>query len=50
MITVEPYSSAWPSMFEAEAQRLRSIFGELISRIDHVGSTSVVGLAAKRAK
>ncbi len=34
-------------MFEAEASRLRAGLGELAVRIEHVGSTSVPGLAAK---
>jgi putative glutamine amidotransferase len=38
---------AWPASFEAEAERLRAALGDLALRIDHVGSTSVEGLAAK---
>jgi putative glutamine amidotransferase len=37
----------WPTRFEAEAERLRGALGDLAVRIDHVGSTSVPGLAAK---
>jgi putative glutamine amidotransferase len=39
---------AWPAMFEAEATRIVAVLPtHLVSRIDHVGSTAVPGLAAK---
>lgn len=39
---------SWPERFETEAARIRSALpAALVSRIDHVGSTSVPGLAAK---
>jgi GrpB-like predicted nucleotidyltransferase (UPF0157 family) len=47
MIKIVPYDPAWPAHFEAEAAALRAAFGELALRIEHVGSTSVPGLAAK---
>jgi GrpB-like predicted nucleotidyltransferase (UPF0157 family) len=47
MIKIVPYDSAWPAQFEAEASKLRAAFGDLALRIEHVGSTSVTGLAAK---
>ncbi len=47
MIRIVPYDTAWPAQFAAEAQRLRDGLGPLALRIDHVGSTSVPGLAAK---
>src|SRR5205085_2129958 len=37
----------WPGEFEAVAARLRAALGERALRIDHIGSTSVPGLAAK---
>jgi GrpB-like predicted nucleotidyltransferase (UPF0157 family) len=46
-IEVVDYDPAWPRMFESEAERLRTRLGELAVRIEHVGSTSVPGLAAK---
>jgi GrpB-like predicted nucleotidyltransferase (UPF0157 family) len=42
-----PYDPNWPSLFEAEADRLRAALGSLAVRIDHHGSTAVPGLAAK---
>lgn len=46
-IEIVEYDRAWPERFEAEAARLRDEIGERVSRIEHVGSTSVPGLAAK---
>lgn len=46
-ITVEPYDPAWPGRFRELAGSLRAELGDLALRIDHIGSTSVPGLAAK---
>jgi GrpB-like predicted nucleotidyltransferase (UPF0157 family) len=40
-------SPRWPAEFQALARQLRDGLGELALRIDHIGSTSVPGLAAK---
>ena len=42
-----PPDPAWPSAFASEAARLHAALGALAVRIEHVGSTSVPGLAAK---
>ncbi len=47
MIVIIPYQSDWPERFKAFAQILRRALGPLALRIDHIGSTSVPGLAAK---
>ncbi len=47
MIVLASYDPAWPGTFAAEAERIHLVFGELALRIEHVGSTSVPGLAAK---
>jgi GrpB-like predicted nucleotidyltransferase (UPF0157 family) len=47
MIEIVSYDAAWPSLFEAEAVAIREVMGSLALRIEHVGSTSVPGLAAK---
>jgi GrpB-like predicted nucleotidyltransferase (UPF0157 family) len=47
MIEIVPYDPGWPAAFEAEAVRLRAALGKLALRIDHHGSTSIHGLAAK---
>jgi GrpB-like predicted nucleotidyltransferase (UPF0157 family) len=47
-VALAPYDPCWPQMFQAEAQALRTQFGpDLIRRIEHFGSTSVPGMAAK---
>ena len=47
MIVISDYDAKWPVLFEEEAHRLRTAFGSVALRIEHVGSTSVPGLAAK---
>ena len=47
MVEIVPYKTSWPSEFQEIALVLRRGLGELALRIDHVGSTSVPGLAAK---
>jgi GrpB-like predicted nucleotidyltransferase (UPF0157 family) len=47
MITIVPYDASWPEAFDAIARPLRNVLGALALRIDHIGSTSVPGLAAK---
>jgi GrpB-like predicted nucleotidyltransferase (UPF0157 family) len=47
MIEIVPYDGGWPALFEAEATCLREAMGSTALRIEHVGSTSVPGLAAK---
>jgi GrpB-like predicted nucleotidyltransferase (UPF0157 family) len=46
-IEVVSYDPRWPALFEAEATRLRRALGKVARRIEHIGSTSVPGLAAK---
>jgi GrpB-like predicted nucleotidyltransferase (UPF0157 family) len=47
MITLASYDATWPLAFAAEAESIRRVLGESALRIEHVGSTSVPGLAAK---
>ena len=47
MITIVPYLLDWPDQFARLGRGLRDVLGDLALRIDHVGSTSVPGLAAK---
>lgn len=47
MIKIVPYDASWPEEFVKVARPLRAALGELALRIDHIGSTSVPGLAAK---
>lgn len=46
-IVVCDYDPEWAAMFEHESARLHGVLGALVSSIEHVGSTSVPGLAAK---
>lgn len=46
-VNVVAYQPAWAAAFESEKQRLQDALGGSISDIEHVGSTSVPGLAAK---
>ena len=41
------YDPAWPELFAREEARIRSVLGERVVRLEHTGSTSVPGLAAK---
>ena len=41
------YSAEWPALFVQEANRVRSTLGDRVLMLEHVGSTSVPGLAAK---
>lgn len=47
MIQIIPYNPNWPVFFQSIAANLRRALGERALRIDHIGSTSVPGLAAK---
>src|SRR5688500_5031711 len=47
MIEVVCYKPVWPREFREIASDLRAALGELALRVDHIGSTSVPGLAAK---
>lgn len=46
-ITLVEYDPAWPQLFAREAERIRAALGERMVALEHVGSTSVPGLAAK---
>jgi len=46
-ILIVPYRKSWAGEFTALSNRLRIALGARALRIEHVGSTSVAGLAAK---
>jgi len=46
-IVLVDYDSEWPRLFEREADTIRGTLGERALQIEHTGSTSVPGLAAK---
>ena len=47
MVEIIAYDHRWPTEFAAIGAALRAGLGDLALRIDHIGSTSVPGLAAK---
>jgi GrpB-like predicted nucleotidyltransferase (UPF0157 family) len=46
-IALVDYDPAWPRLFAREAARVRAALGDRVLLLEHVGSTSVPGLAAK---
>ncbi len=47
MVTIVAHKPSWAGEFQSIAKQLRDALGHLALRIDHIGSTSVPGLAAK---
>jgi GrpB-like predicted nucleotidyltransferase (UPF0157 family) len=46
-VEIHDYDPRWPSWYERERARIRSVLGDRAIRIEHVGSTSVPNLSAK---
>jgi GrpB-like predicted nucleotidyltransferase (UPF0157 family) len=46
-IQVVDYDPPWPGLFRREADRIRTVLGGRVVQLEHIGSTSVPGLAAK---
>jgi GrpB-like predicted nucleotidyltransferase (UPF0157 family) len=46
-IELVEYDPAWPRLYEREAEKVRGALGEKALGLEHAGSTSVPGLAAK---
>ena len=46
-IVIAEYDPAWPQLYEQEAAQIADVLGDLLIAIEHMGSTSVPGLAAK---
>jgi GrpB-like predicted nucleotidyltransferase (UPF0157 family) len=46
-IELAEYDERWPLLYAREEQRLRRLLGGRVVRVEHAGSTSVPGLAAK---
>ena len=46
-IQIVDYDPEWPRLYEREAARVQSVLGDRVLLLEHVGSTSVPGLAAK---
>lgn len=47
MIELVPYDPVWPSAFAREAARLKDALGDVLQRLEHIGSTAIPGLTAK---
>jgi len=46
-ITLVEYDPVWPKNFAREAKRIKGALGERAIIVEHIGSTSVLGLVAK---
>ncbi|MBO0796213.1 MAG: GrpB family protein, partial [Ktedonobacteraceae bacterium] len=46
-IVIAEYDPAWSQLYAEEQQKIRALIGTYIFDIQHIGSTSVPGLAAK---
>ncbi|HTV50364.1 MAG TPA: GrpB family protein [Steroidobacteraceae bacterium] len=46
-MVIQEYDPAWPARFQAIAAVVWEALGDVVQRIEHVGSTAVPGLAAK---
>ena len=46
-VEIHDYDPRWPRLYEREEDRIRSVLGDRVIRIEHVGSTAVPGLPAK---
>jgi GrpB-like predicted nucleotidyltransferase (UPF0157 family) len=46
-ISLSEYDPGWPALYEREAERIRSLLGDRARLLEHCGSTSVPGIAAK---
>ncbi|MEY8348173.1 GrpB family protein [Bacillus cereus] len=47
IIEIMPYNPEWKTEFKKIKMMIESYIGDLILRIEHIGSTSIEGLAAK---
>jgi GrpB-like predicted nucleotidyltransferase (UPF0157 family) len=47
IVQIVPYTPLWATIFQEESSRLAQALGSLAVDIQHIGSTSVPGLAAK---
>lgn len=46
-VVIVGYDPRWPALFEAERERLLAAAPEAVLAVEHAGSTSIPGLAAK---
>ena len=48
LVVIHPYDPAWPAIFERERATIVAALADRAVQVEHTGSTSVPGLAAKR--
>ena len=46
-IHLAEYDPEWPALYEREAAWIRSVLGDRVRLLEHVGSTSIAGIVAK---
>jgi GrpB-like predicted nucleotidyltransferase (UPF0157 family) len=46
-VRIEDYDPQWPVLYEEEKCRIFEVIGDMIVRIEHIGSTAVPNLGAK---
>ena len=46
-VEIHEYDPEWPRLYAREEERIRSVLGDRVVRLEHAGSTSVPGLPAK---
>ncbi len=46
-VVLAPYDTSWPAQYAAEAGKIRAALGDAALVLEHVGSTSLPGMAAK---
>jgi GrpB-like predicted nucleotidyltransferase (UPF0157 family) len=46
-VELHPYDPSWPAQYAAEATKIRTALGAAVLVLEHVGSTSIPGIAAK---
>lgn len=46
-LPIRDYDATWPERYAALAPRAQKALGDIVRRIEHIGSTAVPGLAAK---
>ncbi len=46
-VIINAYDLSWPEVFAGEAWAIRQALGDVLAGVEHVGSTSIPGLASK---
>jgi len=46
-VTLSPHREEWHELFAGERKRIRTTIGDRLLAVEHIGSTSICGIAAK---